>query len=188
MSQQELLSNVVGVLDKAGIDYMVTGSVASSLQGEPRATHDIDLVVDIQADAVPQLIQAFQMPDYYLDEDAIYEAIQRRGMFNLIDVNQGDRVDFWMLTDDAFDQARFSRRYSEKFMGLSFQVSSPDDTILAKLRWAKMSGGSEKQFVDALRVYEVQYDQLDHSYLEDWVKHLGIETLWARLQQTAAPL
>ena len=167
---------------------MVTGSVASSLQGEPRATHDIDLVVDIEADAVPQLIQTFQMPEYYLDEDTVHEAIQCQGMFNLIDVNQGDKVDFWILTDDAFDQSRFSRRYSEDFMGLTFRVSSPEDTILAKLRWAKMSGGSEKQFTDALRVYEVQYGQLDLSYLEDWVKHLGVEALWARLQQTAAPL
>ncbi|MCB9077336.1 MAG: hypothetical protein H6631_07075 [Anaerolineaceae bacterium] len=188
MSQQELLEQVIGVLDEANIDYMVTGSVASSLQGEPRATHDIDLVVDIQVTAVPNLVQAFQLPDYYLDEDTVHEAIQRQGMFNLIDVNQGDKVDFWILTDDAFDQSRFSRRYSEEFMGLTFRVSSPEDTILAKLRWAKMSGGSEKQFIDALRVYEVQHDQLDLTYLEAWVQRLGVEELWTRLQQSATPL
>lgn len=52
MSQQELLRKVIQTLDEAGIQYMVTGSVASSLQGEPRSTHDIDLVVAVErADA-----------------------------------------------------------------------------------------------------------------------------------------
>ncbi len=73
-------------------------------------------------------------------------------------------------------------------MGTTFQVSKPEDTILAKLRWAKMSGGSEKQFTDALRVYEVQYEQLDLLYLKNWVKRLGVDELWQRLQQNATPL
>jgi len=64
-------------------------------------------------------------------------------------------------------------------------VSSPEDTILAKLRWAKQSGGSEKQFTDALRVYEVQYEKLDIDYLEQWVKKLNVESLWKRLVDEA---
>ncbi|MBT9162957.1 MAG: hypothetical protein DDT27_01522 [Dehalococcoidia bacterium] len=70
-------------------------------------------------------------------------------------------------------------------MGVEMQVSTPEDTILAKLRWAKLSGGSEKQFTDALRVYEVQYGQLDIDYLKHWVKTLDIESLWKRLTNEA---
>ena len=106
-------------------------------------------------------------------------------MFSLIDLEGGNIVDFWILTSEAFDQSRFSRRYMEEFMGLKMQVSSPEDTILAKLRWAKLSGGSEKQFTDALRVYEVQYGSLDLKYLEHWVKELDIEFLWKRLIKEA---
>jgi len=79
----------------------------------------------------------------------------------------------------------FHVRYSEEFMGLKMQVSSPEDTILAKLRWAKLSGGSEKQFTDALRVYEVQHGKLDIDYLEHWVKKLDVESLWKRLTDKA---
>lgn len=181
MSQQELLRKVIQALDKIGIQYMITGSIVSSLQGEPRATHDIDMVVAIHKSKVNELVQAFSPPDFYLDEDSIIEAINKKSMFNLIDVKDGDKVDFWVLTDDAFDQSRFSRKISEKFMELKMQVSSPEDTILAKLRWAKLSGGSEKQFIDALRVYEVQYGKLDIDYLKHWVKKLDIESLWKRL-------
>jgi len=181
MSQQELLKKVIQALDQAGIQYMITGSVVSSLQGEPRSTHDIDIVVAIKSSNVRKFIEAFPPSDFYLDKDSIRDAINKESMFNLIDLKEGDKVDFWILTDEPFDQSRFSRRYSEEFMGLEMQVSSPEDTILAKLRWAKLSGGSEKLFIDALRVYEVQYGKLDINYLEHWAKKLDVESLWKRL-------
>jgi hypothetical protein len=185
MSQQELLKKVIQVLDQAGIQYMLTGSVVSSLQGEPRSTHDVDMVIAIQKSVAKKLVEAFPPTDFYLDEDSILDAINRQSMFNLIDVNAGDKIDFWILTNEPFDQSRFPRKVSEEFMGLQMQVSSPEDTILAKLRWAKLSGGSEKQFTDALRVYEVQYGKLDIDYLEHWVKKLNVESLWKRLLNEA---
>jgi len=181
MSQQELLKKVIQALDQAGIQYMITGSIVSSLQGEPRSTHDIDMLIAVQSSKVHELIGAFPPSDFYLDKNSILDAVNRRSMFNLIDLKGGDKVDFWMLTDEPFDRSRFSRRYREEFMGLKLQVSSPEDTILAKLRWAKLSGGSEKQFTDALRVYELQYGKLDVNYLEHWAKKLDVESLWKRL-------
>jgi hypothetical protein len=109
-------------------------------------------------------------------------------MFNLIDTREGDKVDFWLLSDEAFDQARFARRAVEEFEGARLAVSRPEDTILMKLKWAAMSGGSEKQFVDALRVYEVQHGQLDQSYLETWAARLDVTALLARLRQEAQPI
>src|SRR4051794_23995872 len=109
MSQQELLTRVVQTLDGLGIDYMVTGSVVSSLQGEPRSTHDIDLVVLLPPAQVEALFQAFGAPDFYLSRDAILDAIRSHGMFNLLSLAEGEKVDFWMLTDDPFDRSRFGR-------------------------------------------------------------------------------
>ena len=185
MPQQELLSRVVAALDALGIGYMVTGSMASSLQGEPRSTHDIDLVVVISEADVPALAASFAMPDFYLDEQSAREAVERQSMFSLLDVHEGDKVDFWLLTDDAFDQSRFERRVQQPFMGVTLQVSTPEDTILAKLRWARLSGGSEKQYRDALRVYEVQFGRLDNPYLDHWAEQLGVGDLLARIRREA---
>lgn len=185
MPQQELLKKVIQVLANAGIEYMITGSMASSLQGEPRATHDIDLVVHLPKSAIHSLLNAFPEPDYYLDENSVIEAIDRGLMFNLIDTREGDKVDFWMLTDDPFDQSRFSRKYPEEVLGIQMLVSRPEDTILAKLKWANLSGGSEKQVVDALRIYEVQFENLDRQYLETWAATLCVNTLLDRLKNEA---
>jgi hypothetical protein len=188
MSQQELLKHVVEVLSHLGIEYLVSGSLVSSLQGEPRATHDIDIVVALKHAHVKILPKAFPPPEYYLDEHSVVSALETAGMFNLIAVKTGDKVDFWILTDRPFDRSRFARRYTEKVMGTEIDVSSPEDTILMKLSWAHESGGSEKHFNDALRVYEVQYGQLDLEYLDEWAGRLGIDPLYKRMLQEAEPI
>jgi len=164
---------------------MLTGSLVSSLQGEPRATHDIDLIVQIDVASIRPLLLAFPPPDYYLDEMAVREAIARRDMFNLLEITSGDKVDFWMLTSDPFDIERFGRRFVQRVAGADLYVSRPEDTILQKLRWAEMSGGSEKQFRDALRVFEVQHDGLDLSYMDRWAGQLGVKHFWDQLRAEA---
>jgi hypothetical protein len=188
MSQSELLTKVIEVLDAAEVPYLLTGSYASSLQGEPRLTHDIDLLVAITPLGARFLVRAFPGPDYYLDEGAIIEAISHRSQFNLLDAASGDKVDFWILTNEPFDQSRFSRRYSEKFLGREIFFSQPEDTILMKLKWCEMSGGSEKQFADARSVYELQHAALDLAYLEKWAKILTLDSLWTRLKNEADPI
>ena len=185
MLEQELLVRTVRVMDRHNIDYMLTGSYASSLQGHPRSTHDIDIVVKVSTTQVHELIAAFPPPKYYLEEMSAIEAIEHKDMFNVVEIDSGNKIDFWLLTDSPFDRSRFSRRNAETFMGQQIFVSSPEDTILAKLKWAKLSGGSQKQFTDALRVYEVQYGRLDVDYLERWVEKLDIKTLWKQLTDEA---
>jgi hypothetical protein len=181
MSQPQLLKKVIVTLEQAGIEYMLTGSVVSSLQGEPRSTHDIDIIVIIEPGKIPDLTAAFPPPEYYLDAESIRESLNRQDMFNLIDVRAGDKVDFWILTDEPYDSVRFARKQQAEFAGIKINVSSPEDTILAKLRWAKLSGGSEKQFNDALHVYELQYRYLDYEYLKTWIERLDLEVWWERL-------
>ena len=175
-------------LSQNGIPYMVTGSIASSLQGEPRASHDIDLVVEIETTGAAALMRAFPPPRYYLSETAVRNALREKTTFNLLDTTEGDKIDFWLLTDEPFDVSRFGRRQLTEFFGTPIAVSAPEDTILAKLRWARLSGGSEKQFIDALRVYELQHPALDQAYLEQWVARLQVQELWARLCEEAEPL
>ncbi len=188
MSQQELLSRVVKALDQLQIPCMLTGSLVSSLQGEPRSTHDVDLLVDLDAKDIDRLLHALNDPNFYLSRTAVAEAVQSRRMFNLLDTTTGDKIDFWLVTQDPFDQSRFQRRRSANIYGLAIPVSSPEDTIVMKLKWAKASGGSEKQFGDALRVFEVQFGRLDLKYIEHWVRSLELSDSWQRILDEAGPV
>lgn len=186
MAQQDLLTYAIRTLDAAGIEYMVTGSIVSSLQGEPRSTHDIDVIVAIQSRHADAILTAFARPRYYVDAGAIQEAIETGGMFNVLDTHEGDKIDFWMLTESDFDRSRFARRYAEDVLGIKITVSSPEDTILAKLSWARMSGGGERYVRDALGVYQVQEASLDSAYLNEWAERLGVTDLLARVKRDAS--
>jgi hypothetical protein len=188
MSQLELLKRVVTLLGELGVDHMLTGSLASSIQGAPRLTHDIDLVVALSPEAADRLFHAFDSPEFYLSKQAIDEAIRQGRMFNLLEYASGDKVDFWMLTDEPFDQSRFARKKALDVLGIRLNVSTPEDTILAKLRWAIQSGGSEKQVADARSVYELQGSALDLDYMNMWARRLGVESLWSQLRSETEPL
>lgn len=176
------------MLTRIGIDYMLTGSMASSLQGQPRSTHDVHIVVDLDAGQAAALVQTFAAPEFYVSEISVAEALQLRRMFNVMENATGEKVDFWLLTDEPFDRQRFERRQWDRVDDLELQVSRPEDTILGKLRWAELSGGSEKQFGDALHVYELQHKSLDLNYMGRWVEVLGVRELWNRLIREAKPL
>jgi hypothetical protein len=185
MSQSQLLIHVVALLEAADIPYMITGSTVSSLQGEARSTHDIDIVVAVRPDAIPALLAGFPTPRFYIDEDTIHDAIAHFHTFNVLDNDTGDKIDFWILKPDPFEQSMFQRRYRETALGIEFNVSQPEDTILSKLRWAKTCGGSEKQMNDCRGVYEVNLTNLNMDYLHQWAAKLEVEDLLHRLEHEA---
>jgi len=182
MAQSELLIHTIEALTNSSNEYMLTGSFVSSMQGEPRATHDIDFVVAASAGSIESFLAHFDIDDFYYDVDVAKQAIGTGGMFNILS-NTGDKVDIWALTDAEFDRSRFSRRQSVELFGIPVYVSTPEDTVLMKLLWAKEGGGSEKQFFDAAKVYEMQQEILDADYLSAWTLKLGLENQFVAMQR-----
>lgn len=180
MSQQELLIRVVETFDRLGLPYLVTGSVASSFHGEPRATHDADVVVALTEEAIPPLKRSLSEPTFYFEPRAAHDAIVSRGMFNILSVETGDKVDCWMLTDSEFDRSRLERRRSERLFGRLISIQSAEDTIISKLLWAKESGGSEKQLSDVRAIIRLRSGEFDEAYIERWIGSLGLDDLWRR--------
>lgn len=65
MLQPDLFLIFTERLEEAGIPYMVTGSVAAIAYGEPRLTHDVDVVVEMKLPDVPRLRTAFPGGEFY---------------------------------------------------------------------------------------------------------------------------
>jgi hypothetical protein len=186
MSQQELLKKALGALNAYGVPYMLTGSIVSSIQGEPRLSHDIDIIISGTHRILEVLRNHFDEKEYYFDDVAVKDAVITHTMFNVIDILNGDKIDFWILTDSPYDTSRFSRRIKISLFGMEAWISTSEDTILAKLLWAKKSGGSEKQILDVQRVYEVNTAKLDRRYIEQWCAALGVKDYWDTVLRNAA--
>ena len=110
-----MVKYAVKELTAAGIPYMITGSTVSSMYGERRATHDVDIVILLNTLQIPAILNAFREPDYYVSDEAIREAIKLQKMFNVVEMADADKVDFWMLKSTPFDRLCFSRRVLQPF-------------------------------------------------------------------------
>ena len=181
MLQQELLKHIAISMSREGIDYMIVGSISSSLLGEPRATHDIDLVVQIQPEDVRRLAKVFPEPDFDFDEVAAMRAVATFQMCNVLHWPSGDKVDIWPLKPDAYSQVAFSRRAQIAFGGVLLWCQTPEDVIISKLQWAELAGGSEKQMNDARSVLDLHRNTIDMSYLEQWAEVLDVRGLLRQL-------
>ena len=58
-------------LERLGLPYCVTGSVAASVYGEPRLTADIDIVLLLRGKDIPALRAAFPESDYYVPPEYV---------------------------------------------------------------------------------------------------------------------
>jgi hypothetical protein len=187
LSQQKLLARLVEALESADIPYMLTGSHVTSLLGEPRSTHDVDVVVQIQAEDIAKLALAFPSIEFAFDNIAAKEAIARGDQFQVMEFSSGDKVDFWVFRDEPFDRSAFARRYRNTVAGISAFLPAAEDHLIQKLKWAK-DYESERQYRDALSVYELQHAKLDMNYLLHWIKQLQLESVWQQLISEAQPL
>ena len=182
MTLEEILSRVSHALENQLIPYMITGSVASSVHGLPRSTRDLDIVIDANRSQLLSLMREFPSPRYYADEQQALEALSRRSQFNVIDSVTGWKVDFIFSDDSPYGQAALVRRVRLELSGISVSVTSAEDVLIAKLRWAKASG-SNRQFQDAKDILKTQSGQLDFAYVERWVAELYLEEEWRAIHE-----
>ena len=183
-SLQSLLERIVPALKNAGVPFMVAGSFASAAHGLPRSTNDLDIIIDPTREALDSLLAQLPSDTYYVDADVARDALQRRGMFNVVDHATGWKVDFIFRRNRAFSREEFERRSAMNLLGVEVLMASAEDTILAKLEWSKASGGSERQRRDIAGVIATLGDSLDRPYLEHWLRELDLESEWAIAQQT----
>ncbi len=176
---------VIKALEECGINYLIGGSLGSSIHGIPRATLDADLVADINSSQVERLVDKLKA-EFMIDADMIYHAIKRRSCFNVIHLKTMFKVDIFILKNTPYEMIEFNRRKPEFISDpdTSVNVATPEDIIINKLLWYQDGGGvSERQWEDAKGILKVQSASLDDQYLEHWAKTLGIQELLARLKQ-----
>ena len=178
-----VLLQVAELLDRIGTPYLLGGSLASSMLGEPRSTVDIDLAIVLRSVDVPALVAGLGS-EFYVDEGAMRNAVERRSSFNAIHQPTILKVDFFVLGDAPFDRAQLEgRRLSPALeeSGRRVFVSSPEDLILRKLDWYRQGGGvSDRQWRDVLGVLKVQGERLDLAHLRHWAAVLEIADLLER--------
>lgn len=173
--QAELLTSLASFFQRHHIPYMITGAWSVIFYGRPRASHDIDFVVELYPKDVDRVLKALDtLPmEFSVQKHSVRNGIMHKDLFQIIHHRTILKVDVWLLTDDPFDQSRFKRKKTVIIFGKNTVIASAEDTILQKLRWYKMAK-IEKHIIDAAFVYQIQGNRLDKKYLDYWSKKLHV--------------
>ena len=172
-TESEFLIDVLGRLNRAGIDSMLTGSMASNYWGIPRTTHDLDFVLVLHPSQVEQLVAAFDT-GFFIQPESVRAVFHPPYQFNVLDEQSALKADFWLLRENAFEQSAFSRRVAVDLFGVRAWIATAEDVILHKLYWNSLNP-SDRQLQDAAGVWTVQVGALDGDYLARWAAVLAVQ-------------
>lgn len=178
---------VATAIESAEGFYFVGGSVASSLQGDPRSTNDIDFVISLSVDRIAAFADALGS-DFELDRDMLRDALLRASSANGFYLPVLTKLDFFGLGREPFDEIEFARRRAVAVgpNGEALVIKSPEDSVLRKVLWFRQGGGvSDKQWRDIVSILRVSREQIDLAYLLHWAQRLGCEDLLSRAQADA---
>ena len=182
-------SLVADCLNRIGVSYVIGGSFASSVHGEPRSTNDIDIVADLHEVDIDSFIEAIGS-ECYVSSSAIVQAVRTGGGFNVIHMSTAVKVDIFVAESDPFDRVRLQRRLPVAFSSgtdsTTLFIDTAEDTILRKLEWYRRGGeSSERQWRDVAGIVNAQSLRLDRDYMYDWAKKLGVPDLLDRALEAA---
>lgn len=180
-----LLRAIVTALDACGVAHMVVGSFASTFHGEPRTTHDLDLVIDPNRDQLDLLLGALHPDEFYVDHEVARDALRRRTMFNVIEMATAWKLDLVIRKPRPFSIEELRRREAVTILDVAVAIATAEDTVISKLEWSK-AGGSERQLDDVVGIVRVRGGTLDRAYIQRWVDELGLDAQWQAARARAA--
>ena len=183
MPEPDLIGLFIQPLHQLGLRYLVSGSVAAMLYGEPRVTLDIDVIVFLRPEDALRMAQAFSAPEFYVPpvEIIISEMTREsRGHFNVIHIRSGLKADFYVANRDELHAWAFRRLRHFSVLEVPVALAPPEYVILRKLEYFR-EGGSEKHLRDIRAMLAISGDLLDRPALDDWIERLRVETEWRRV-------
>ncbi len=171
ITPETLLSKIAKILEVLKIPYAVTGGMAVAAWGKPRYTADIDIIVELSPQKLPLLSKKLLSldKDVYVSQEAMIEALEKKGEFNFIHPQTGLKVDFWVKGGrvDIYGKLKLERKIAKKIDKQKIFFVSPEDLVLSKLIWYKESKSS-RHLEDIKTVLDIQKNKLDLNYIKNW--------------------
>jgi hypothetical protein len=185
---RQVALDIASHLDALHIPYAITGALASGIYGEPRATYDVDLIADLDADHAAMLSERLASA-YYIDGDAVRDAVRLVSSFNVIHLAAMIKVDVYAVGDDPFQQERLRRRIRIDVPDGPIDhlwIDAAECTVLRKLEWYRRGGEvSDRQWRDVLAIFRIQGDALDDAFMDHWAPRLGVVDLLDKARREA---
>lgn len=172
------------------IKYSLVGGVLTPLYAEPRQTQDIDLLVEIQfnSENIKLLISELQKHKFqpFTTWSATFTDWIDTQFATFLDPSGMLKIDLNLINQNEIPKNIYkklaiwaiSNRIKVEFYGIDCWVQSKEDFILGKLTY-----GGIQDYNDALACWTRFENQINHRYLDEKSKELGLEDYWQRLKE-----
>ena len=163
---------------------MITGSVASIVYGEPRLTHDIDIVLDLNELDIFKFVAAFPAREFHVAPiEVIRGEVLRtdRGHFKLIHIDSGFKADIFLKGKSELHAWALERTKKIAFQGTVLSVAPPEYVIIRKLEYFK-EGRSDKHLADIKNILTASPDIIDLGFIDDYCAQHELVDLWNRVK------
>jgi hypothetical protein len=186
MQNHNLFSIFIDKLFENNIEYFITGSVASIVYGEPRLTHDIDIVISIDKHQADEILTAFPLKDFYCPPlEVIKNEVLRanRGHFNIIHHETGFKADIYLTGEDKFQQWALDNKIEIEFSGKKIFIAPPEYVIIKKLEFFR-EGKSHKHITDIQGILSGSGEKINFNLIEKFVIAFGLENEWKEIKKS----
>lgn len=183
MHEPDLIELFVHPLNRFQIRYLISGSVAATLYGEPRVTHDIDFLIFLRGGDIARLPEAYPAPEFYLpprDVIAAESAREEKGQFNVIHPDSGLKADFYLAKRDHLDAWAFRNAREYTIDETVIRLAPPEYVIVRKLEFFR-EGGSDKHLRDIRAMLAISGDQINRKELADLIRPRHLEPEWDKV-------
>lgn len=182
MSEPSLIAPFIRRLQRLGVPFMITGSTAGILYGEPRMTHDVDIVVALAPRDVRAFVDAFPDDEFYCPPLEVVATEVRRdigGHCNVIDHATGYKADIYMACDELHAWG-LEHVHTIVVDDLHVPVAPVEYVIVRKLAYYR-EGHSAKHIRDIHGMLGVSGAAIDQPLLDAWIDRLGLRAVWAEV-------
>jgi hypothetical protein len=182
----DFLKLILEALQAARVDYLIGGAVAAWAWGEPRATQDLDFVIDLPIKSVNKFSKELEKRHMLIPAEIMLDTMMEARAdipINAIHMYTGFKADLYLVREgNELRQSAFQRRREVDYgppIGKVY-VHSPEDLILYKLIYLGISG-QPKHSRDIASILLSRKKELDFPYIEKWVRRLGLSPLWQEI-------
>lgn len=179
----DLISTFIAPLEKSGLRYLVTGSVATMAYGEPRLTNDIDLILEINRTQLQKLSEAFPEENFYLPPREVMEAEcvrSQRGHFNIISLHSMLKADVYLCGNDALHKWAIGRPVRVAVADVEVSFAPIEYVILRKIEFFQ-EGGSEKHLRDIANLLEHDSSITTNAFLQEQMQTRNFTAIWQKI-------
>ena len=183
MRPTDVVSLFAPALAASGVEWMISGGVAAILYGEPRLTHDIDLVVALHPRDAGKFSAQFPDAEFYCPPTEVIAQEAARdafGHFNVLHLETDARADVYLAGNDALSRRGLATRRVVELVGLMVPIAAPEHVILQKLRF-RQQGASERHLRDVRAILRVMDRAIDVASLERDADALGVAVQWQEM-------